>query len=73
MKKLIMAVLAACLSMAVAGSYAAEDAMKKDGMKKSDAGMAKSEKGMDKKGDAMSKDDDKKKKGKGKKDEPTPK
>jgi len=60
MKKLITAVLAACLVVPVAGSYAAEDAKdKKDAMKKDDA----------KKGEGMSKDDAKKKKDKGKKDE----
>jgi hypothetical protein len=65
MKKLIMAVLAGFLSMAV-GAYAGES--KGDAMK-SDTGMAKSEKGMAKKDAA--KEDDKKKKGKGKKDETT--
>ena len=65
MKKLMIAVLAGFLSMAVS-AYAGES----KGDKKSETGMAKSEKGMDKKDDAMAKDDDKKKKGKGKKDEP---
>jgi pentapeptide MXKDX repeat protein len=55
MKKLITAIIAACFSMAVGGSYAADDmkkdAMKKDSMSKGDA----------KKGEAMTKDDDKKK------------
>jgi hypothetical protein len=68
MKKLMMAVLAGLLSVAVAGAYAGES--KGDAMK-SDTGMAKSEKGMAKKDAATAKDDDKKKKGKGKKDEST--
>jgi hypothetical protein len=72
MKKLIMAVLAGFLSLAVAGAYAGEA---KGDDKKSDTGMAKSEKGMAKKDamsksdTAMSKKDDNKKKGKGKKAE----
>jgi hypothetical protein len=64
MKKLMMAVLAGFLSIAVAGAYAGEAA---GDMKKSDTGMKKSEKGMAKKDDAMTKeekDDAKKKKGK---------
>ena len=54
MKKLMMAVLAACLSIAFAGSYAADDAMKKDGAKKAEA-----------KKDDKAKDDEKKKGKKG--------
>ena len=64
MNKLMTAVVAGLMSVAVAGAYAGE--MKSDA--KSETGMAKSEKGMAKKDDAMSKDDDKKKKAK-KKDE----
>lgn len=66
MKKIVIAVLAGFMSMAV-GAYAAE----KGDMQKSDTGMSKSDKGMDKKGDAMTKEekDDAKKKAK-KKDEP---
>ncbi len=55
MNKLIVALVAGFMSLAVAGAYAGED-MKKGDMKKSDTGMAKSEKGMAKSGDAMSKD-----------------
>ena len=68
MKKLITAVLAACLSMAVAGSYAAEDAMKKDKkdeMKKDEH----EERRCMGKGDGHGQDDAKKKKDKDKKDE----
>ena len=60
MKKLMIAIVAGIMSLAV-GAYAGES---KGDTKKSDTGMAKSEKGMDKKADAMSKDDDKKKKDK---------
>ena len=53
MKKLMTAVLAACLSIAFAGAYAGEemkkDAMKKDGMSKGEA-----------KKDDKAKDDEKK-------------
>ena len=59
MKKLLVAVFAAFLSMSVAGVYAGEAT--KDA-KKSETGMAKSEKGMEKKADAMTKADEKKKK-----------
>jgi hypothetical protein len=67
MKKLMIAVVAGLLSVAVAGAYAGES--KGDAMK-SDTGMAKSEKGTAKKDAATTKDDDKKK-GKRKKDEST--
>ena len=60
MRKLMMAVLAGFLSMAVAGAYAGE--AKGDAMK-SDTGMAKSEKGLAKK-DAAKTDKEDKKKGK---------
>ena len=67
MKKLMMAVLAGFLSIAVAGAYAGES---KGDMKKSDTGMAKSEKGMAKKEEDMTKEEkDAMKKKKGKKDE----
>jgi hypothetical protein len=59
MKKLIVALVAGFMSLAVAGVYAADDTKKGDA-KTSDA--AKSDKGMAKSGDAMTKDDDKKKK-----------
>lgn len=63
MKKLMMAVLAASMSIAVGSAYAGE--MKGD-MKKSDTGTAKSEKGTAKKGEAVTKEekDDAKKKDK---------
>ena len=61
MTKLMMAVVAGLLSVAVAGAYAGEA---KGDDKKSDTGTAKSEKGMAKKDAAE-------KKGKGKKDETT--
>ena len=74
MKKLMLAAVAALMSMAVAGAYAADDkagAMSKGDAKKSDTGMTKSEKGMAKSESAndmskgeMSKDDTKKGKGK---------
>lgn len=54
MKKLMMAVLAGFMSIAVAGANAGE--MKGD-MKKSDSGMAKSEKGTAKKDAAMTKEE----------------
>ena len=60
MNKLIVAVVAGFMSLAVAGAYAADD-MKKGDTKKSDSGMTKSEKGMAKSTDATTKDDDKKK------------
>ena len=65
MKKLIVAVVAGFMSLAVAGAYAADDMKKGD--KKGD-GMSKSDKSMDKgmAKDDMGKDD---KKGKAKKDE----
>jgi hypothetical protein len=50
MKQIIVAVVAAFMSMAIAGAYAADD------MKKSDTGATKSEKGMAKK-EAKSKSD----------------
>jgi hypothetical protein len=59
MKKLIVALVAGFMSLAVAGAYAADD--KKGDAKKSDTGMTKSEKGMAKSADAGTKDDDKKK------------
>ena len=72
MKKLIVALVAGFMSLAVAGAYAADD-MKKGESKKSDTGMTKSEKGMAKSGDATAKEDsnkdDTKKKAKGKKDD----
>jgi uncharacterized lipoprotein NlpE involved in copper resistance len=67
MKKLIVALVAGFMSLAVAGAYAAEDAKKGDAMK-SDTGAAKSDKGAAKSADkakgadATAKDDDKKKK-----------
>jgi len=61
MKKMMMAVLAGLMSVAVAGAYAGEA---KGDEKKSDTGMAKSEKGMAKKDDKKSDKEDKKK-GKG--------
>lgn len=60
MKKLMMAVLAGFLSIAVAGAYAGES---KGDDKKGDTGTVKSEKGMAKKDAAVDKKDDKKKKG----------
>ena len=67
MKKLMIAIVAGFMSLAVAGAYAADE-MKKDkmdkskgDMMKSDKGMTKSEKGMAKSEEAMSKDDMKKK------------
>ena len=60
MKKLIIALVAGFMSLAVAGAYAADD-MKKGESKKSDTGMTKSEKGMSKSADAGTKDDEKKK------------
>lgn len=60
MKKLIVALVAGFMSLAVAGAYATDD-MKKGEGKKSDTGMTKSEKGMAKSADAGHKDDDKKK------------
>ena len=60
MKKLIIALVAGFMSLAVAGAYAADD-MKKGESKKSDTGMTKSEKGMAKSADAGHKDDEKKK------------
>ena len=59
MKKMMTAVLAGLLSMAVAGVYAGES---KGAMSKSDTAATKSEKGMAKKDSAMTKEDDKKKK-----------
>jgi hypothetical protein len=59
MKKLIVALVAGFMSVAVAGAYAAEDTKKADAPK-SEKGAAKS---ADKKSaDATTKDDDKKKK-----------
>jgi hypothetical protein len=78
MKKLMMALVAGFMSVAVAGAYAGES----KGMdKKGDKAMEKSAKGMDKKGDkameksakGMDKKDDKKGKGKGDKGEAAPK
>ncbi len=54
MKKMMMVILAACMSIAVAGAYAGEA---KGDMKKSESGMAKSEKGMAKKDEAMTKEE----------------
>jgi hypothetical protein len=69
MKKLIVALVAGFMSVAVAGAYAADEMKKGKGdAMKSDTGMAKSEKGMAKSGDATTKDDTKKSK---KKDEMT--
>jgi hypothetical protein len=62
MRKVMMALLAGFMSVAVAGAYAAG----KGDEKKSETGMEKSAKGMDKK-------DDKKGKGKGDKGEAAPK
>lgn len=58
MTKLMTAVVAGLMSVAVAGAYAAE----KGEAKKSDTGATKSEKGMAKKDAAATKDDEKKKK-----------
>ena len=62
MKKLFTMVFAGCMAAAMAGAFAADDMMKKDGMAKKDEmkkdGMAKSD-GMKK--DGMMKKDDMKK------------
>lgn len=58
MKKILVALVAGVLSVAISGAYAADKA----DAKKSDTGVTKSEKGMTKSTDAKTKDDDKKKK-----------
>ena len=73
MKKLTIAILAAFMSVAFAGAYAATDGMKKDekAMAKGEKAKAKGEKSPAK--GAMAADDTKKKKAKGKKKDVEPK
>jgi pentapeptide MXKDX repeat protein len=59
MKKLLTMIFAGCMAFSLAGAYAADDMMKKDGMMKKD----------EMKKDSMAKKDEMKKDGMAKKDE----